>query len=62
MRIGIIGGSGLDDPHILENPTDLEMDTPFGPPNSTLRVGKIAGREVALLARHGRQHTAPPTH
>jgi 5'-methylthioadenosine phosphorylase len=62
MRIGIIGGSGLDDPHILENPTDLEMDTPFGPPNSTLRLGRIAGREVALLARHGRQHTAPPTH
>lgn len=59
--IGIIGGSGLDDPDILEQSEDLELDTPYGKPNSTLRRGKIAGREVALLARHGRTHTTPPT-
>ena len=62
MKIGIIGGSGLDDPNILENPTDLEMDTPYGAPNSTLRQGKICGKDIVLLARHGRLHTATPTH
>ena len=61
MKIGIIGGSGLDNPDILEHPADLEMDTPYGKPESTLRQGHIAGRKVALLARHGREHTAPPT-
>ncbi|MGD9608588.1 MAG: S-methyl-5'-thioadenosine phosphorylase [Desulfovibrionaceae bacterium] len=61
MRIGIIGGSGLDDPNILESTRDLELDTPYGPPNSTLRQGKIGGKDVVLLARHGRSHTATPT-
>ena len=61
MRIGIIGGSGLDDPNIFESTRDLELDTPYGPPNSTLRQGKIGGKDVVLLARHGRSHTATPT-
>jgi len=61
MRIGIIGGSGLDDPNIFETTRDLELDTPYGPPNSTLRQGKIGGKDVVLLARHGRNHTATPT-
>jgi 5'-methylthioadenosine phosphorylase len=61
MKIGIIGGSGLDNPDILEKPQDQEIDTPYGKPNSTLRHGSIKGREVVLLARHGRQHTTPPT-
>ncbi len=60
-KIGIIGGSGLDDPDILQNPRDVEVHTPWGQPNSTLRTGEIAGREVAILARHGRAHTTPPT-
>ncbi|MBF0482277.1 MAG: S-methyl-5'-thioadenosine phosphorylase [Desulfovibrionaceae bacterium] len=61
MKIGIIGGSGLDDPDILEGASDFECVTPFGAPNSTVRLGMIGGKEVALLARHGRQHTSPPT-
>ena len=61
MKIGIIGGSGLDNPDILNNPRDLEADTPYGKPNSTLRQGTIAGKDVILLARHGRCHTCPPT-
>jgi 5'-methylthioadenosine phosphorylase len=60
-RIGIIGGSGLDNPDIIEDAEDFEAATPFGTPSSRLRFGRIAGREVALLARHGREHTVPPT-
>ena len=59
--IGIIGGSGLDDPDILKNTRDIEAHTPYGQPNSTLRKGEIEGREVILLARHGRSHTHPPS-
>ncbi len=59
--IGIIGGSGLEDPAILKDSRDLEVDTPWGRPSSPLRAGLIEGRQVFLLSRHGRQHTIPPT-
>ena len=59
--IGVIGGSGLDDPAILKSPKDLEIDTVYGEPSSSLKRGTISGTEVYLLARHGREHTIPPT-
>ena len=59
--IGIIGGSGLDNPDILEAPRDEKVSTPYGDPSSELKHGCIDGREVVLLARHGREHTIPPT-
>ena len=59
--IGIIGGSGLDNPDILYNPWDEDPGTPYGRPSSLLKRGTIGGVEVALLARHGREHTIPPT-
>lgn len=58
--IGIIGGSGLDDPRFFEAADELEVDTPYGPPSSPLLRGRLAGRQVALLSRHGRRHTIPP--
>ena len=59
-KIGIIGGSGLDDPHFFENPVDVEVTTPYGNPSAPLKCGLIGGREVVLLGRHGREHTQPP--
>lgn len=59
-KIGIIGGSGLDDPSMFENPRDVVMTTPWGEPSSSLREGSIGGVPVVLMARHGRQHTIPP--
>jgi len=61
MKIGIIGGSGLDNPDILEEVKEIEVETPFGKPSSLLKEGKIKGVDVVLLARHGREHTIPPT-
>lgn len=61
VKIGIIGGSGLDNPAILQNAHDIEVDTLYGKPSSLLKVGMIEGIEVVLLARHGREHTIPPT-
>ncbi len=60
-KIGIIGGSGLDDPKILKGAKEIEADTPYGKPSSPLTVGKINGIDVVILARHGREHTIPPT-
>jgi 5'-methylthioadenosine phosphorylase len=59
--IGIIGGSGLDNPDILSNPRDETVTTPYGAPSSPLKRGTIGGVEVALLGRHGREHTIPPS-
>lgn len=61
-KIGIIGGSGLDDPQLLKDAEERTVTTPFGEPTSPLTIGTIAGKEVIMLARHGRQHTIPPTH
>lgn len=61
IKIGIIGGSGLDNPDILQEAQDIEVETPYGKPSSLLKVGKINGVEVILLARHSREHTIPPT-
>ena len=61
MSIGIIGGSGLDNPDILKDSKDLDVNTKYGKPSSTLKVGKIKGVDVVLIARHGREHTIPPS-
>ena len=61
IKIGIIGGSGLDNPKILESAKDVEVNTKFGKPSSSLKIGKIKGVDVVLIARHGREHTIPPT-
>ncbi len=60
IKVGIIGGSGLDNPDILENSSEQEVDTPYGNPSSALTCGKIKGVEVAILARHGRNHSIYP--
>ena len=60
-KIAIIGGSGLENPKILKNVTDLKVDTPFGPTTSDFKCGMINGHEVVILSRHGRQHTIPPS-
>jgi len=60
-KIGIIGGSGLDDPRLLENPREIEAETAFGSPSSPLTLGKLEQVEVIILARHGRRHQFSPT-
>src|SRR5258707_9545485 len=58
--IGIIGGSGLYQIEELRNTGKLNIDTPFGPPSDTLVGGKINGRQVYFLPRHGRGHRILP--
>lgn len=59
--IGIIGGSGLYDIDMLEDPQWLAVDTPWGSPSDQILVGQLAGVRFAFLPRHGRGHRLPPS-
>src|SRR6266581_1396264 len=58
--IGIIGGSGLYQMEEVREPSEHKIDTPFGPPSDTLVGGKVSGRQVYFLPRHGRGHRILP--
>ena len=60
-RLGILGGSGLYAMEGLEAIEEITIDTPYGPPSDSLRLGRIGAMEVVFLARHGRHHTHLPT-
>ncbi|MBA3014289.1 MAG: S-methyl-5'-thioadenosine phosphorylase [Proteobacteria bacterium] len=61
VKVGIIGGSGLDDPKILAEASEVAVTTPYGTPSSVLTCGKIAGVPVVILARHGKDHSIYPS-
>ncbi len=61
IKVGIIGGSGLDDPKLLDEQRSIDMDTPFGPPSSSISTGKLGDIEVAIIARHGKNHSLMPS-
>ncbi len=61
VKVGIIGGSGLDEPKILAEAKEIDVSTPFGKPSSRLTLGKIGGVDVVILARHGRKHSIMPS-
>jgi len=59
--IGIIGGSGLYQMEGLENHREEAIRTPFGDPSDRYILGRLQGRPVAFLARHGRGHRLMPS-
>jgi 5'-methylthioadenosine phosphorylase len=58
--IGIIGGSGLYQMEGVEDPTERRVETPFGDPSDALIGGRMHGRQVYFLPRHGRGHRLLP--
>ena len=60
-RIGFIGGSGLYHIEGLTAQKWLKVRTPFGDPSDALLTGRLEGREVVFLPRHGRGHRILPT-
>jgi 5'-methylthioadenosine phosphorylase len=60
-RLGVLGGSGLYAMDGLDDVRELDLDTPYGRPSDSLRIGRIGDLEVVFLARHGRHHTFTPT-
>jgi 5'-methylthioadenosine phosphorylase len=61
MILGVLGGSGLYDLEGLEDVREQVVSTPFGEPSGPLVTGRLAGAEVAFLARHGRGHRLSPS-
>jgi 5'-methylthioadenosine phosphorylase len=59
--IGIIGGTGLYRMEGLEVTRSAEIETPFGRPSGPVMLGRLAGREIAFLARHGLNHDLLPS-
>ena len=60
-RIGLIGGSGL---YHIDGFTDQKwvgVKTPFGAPSDEFITGRLGGREVVFLPRHGRGHFLLPS-
>lgn len=57
-EIGVIGGSGLYE--LLTDAREVPVETPYGAPSEPLTIGEVAGRTVAFLPRHGRDHRFPP--
>jgi len=59
--IGIIGGSGLYEMEGLTHLREERVPTPFGDPSDAYMLGRLEGRPVAFLARHGRGHRLLPS-
>lgn len=58
--IGIMGGSGLYEMDGLEEIEMMAIDTPFGEPSDRVVTGRLAGRRVCFLPRHGVGHRLMP--
>lgn len=56
--IAVIGGTGFY--KFVDDVTEVKVDTPFGAPSDLIAIGKVAGKPVAFLPRHGRNHQFPP--
>jgi 5'-methylthioadenosine phosphorylase len=57
-EIGVIGGSGFY--RFLDDVTQIEVTTPYGPPAAPITIGTVGDRRVAFLPRHGLRHEFPP--
>lgn len=62
IKIGIIGGTGVgEEMAAAVDVQSNDIETVFGPPSSSVLVGKWEGADVAFINRHGPGHTIPPT-
>jgi 5'-methylthioadenosine phosphorylase len=60
-RVCIIGGSGLYDMEGMSDCRETSIRTPFGDPSDSFFIGRMGGREVVFLSRHGRGHRLLPS-
>jgi len=60
-EIGILGGTGLYEIEGMSSVKEIAVDTPFGEASDTFFLGKLEGKKVAFLSRHGRGHRFLPS-
>jgi len=61
VKIGIISGSGFDDPKIMESPQHKKVHTPYGAPSEKPVEGLVKGVPCVVIPRHGESHRLNPT-
>ncbi len=54
----IIGGTGVYDPALLNNPHEEQIETAYGVAHCT--IGEYKGKQIAFMPRHGKAHHVPP--
>lgn len=59
--LGIIGGSGIYDLPGLKDLREERIESPWGEPSDSLRIGRIGQTKIVFLPRHGRGHAIPPS-
>jgi 5'-methylthioadenosine phosphorylase len=59
--IGIIGGSGLYKIEGIKNIKKVTVKTPFGRPSDEFVMGRLEGKEIVFLPRHGAGHRISPS-
>ena len=59
--VAVIGGSGFYNMEGFHDTQEVDVDTPFGKPSGTIRIGTLEGRRVAFLPRHDAGHRILPT-
>jgi len=60
-KIGIIGGTGFYQIEGLTNIEQIHIETPFGKPSDKFVLGKLEGKQVAFVSRHGKGHRLLPS-
>jgi len=58
--IAVIGGTGLTEPHFLDDIQIQAVATPFAKQPVQVSIGSLDGKPVAFLPRHGQGHKVPP--
>jgi 5'-methylthioadenosine phosphorylase len=61
-HIGVIGGSGLYDPGVLDDAQDIPVASAFGEPSGPVTTGWIGNVRFTFIARHGAGHGLSPGH
>jgi 5'-methylthioadenosine phosphorylase len=61
IALAVLGGSGFYEMPGLEDVEEISVETPYGPPSDSIRVGTLEGARLAFLARHGRGHRLLPS-
>ena len=61
-HIGVIGGSGLYDPGVLDEAQEIAVASAFGEPSGPVTTGRIGAVRFTFMARHGAGHRLAPSH
>lgn len=60
-KIGIIGGSGFDDPRVLKNIQRIKKHTPYGATSDLIIFGSLQEVDLVVISRHGQNHRICPS-